>query len=392
MGGAAVSFKEEDTVFKLLGGITRRFVRRYGNDLSTPVVLKVPSGAKWEVELVKHDGEIWLQNGWQEFLKYYSLDHGFFLVFKYNQRNYNFNVIIFDKSAIEIDYPRTDFALRKRGISCQRRSLDEFGFRIKPLTDEEKAKTLDRAMTYFKFENPFFIIAMKPTYVHPAHKLAIPASFAKKYFVKQCDIAILSTVNGKTWSVEYNHDLTNRKATTRLGHGWKQFACGNHLKVCDVCVFQLINHPKTTLNVVIFRCKKDSKINPSLRNNKQLKQNKSSHNSKFMQRHSCSKVSEAVEVANRFTSLNLFFEVNMRHYHLFLTELTKKREENVILQFGRRQWPVKLIIYRSHRGWFSEGWASFAKGNSLQAEDVCVFELVNRKILLLKVSIFRNVK
>eukprot|EP00257_Ricinus_communis_P015497 XP_015573423.1 B3 domain-containing transcription factor VRN1-like [Ricinus communis] len=340
------SVKEEDVY-----GITRRFVRRYGNDLSTPVILKVPSGAKWEVELVKHDGEIWLQNGWQEFLKYYSLDHGFFLVFKYNQRNYNFNVIIFDKSATEIDCPvstingdtncepklensesnisvkilsgfspsretrkkslrpfscsppnkkiklqnklkRTDFASRKRGISCQRWSLDEFGFKIKPLTDEEKAKTLDGATTYFKSENPFFIIAMKPTYVHPAHKLAISASFAKKYFVKQCDKATLSTVNGKTWSVEYNHDLTNGKATARLGHGWKQFACGNHLKVCDVCVFQLINHPKTTLNVVIFRCKKDSKINPSLRNSKQLKQEKSSHNSKFMQRHSCSKVSE----------------------------------------------------------------------------------------------------
>ncbi|XP_048231464.1 uncharacterized protein LOC125370381 isoform X2 [Ricinus communis] len=177
--------------------------------------------------------------------------------------------------------------------------------------------------------------------------MAIPASFAKKYFAKQCDNAILSTVNGKTWSVVYNHDLTNGKATARLGHGWKQFASGNHLKVGDVCVFELINRTKTTLNVVIFRCKKDSKINPSLGNSKQLKQEKSSRNSKFMQRHSYSKVSEAVEAANKFTSLNPFFKVNMRPYHLvrgsvnigtqFLTELTKKREENVILQFGRRQ-------------------------------------------------------
>lgn len=57
------------------------------------------------MELKKWDDEIWLQNGWQEFLEYYSLTHGFFLVFEYTKRNCHFNVIIFDKSASEIDYP-----------------------------------------------------------------------------------------------------------------------------------------------------------------------------------------------------------------------------------------------------------------------------------------------
>ena len=80
-------------------------MRLYGDDLSSTVLLKVPTGATWKVELVKRDGHIWLQNGWQEFIKYYSLAHGSFLVFEYNQRNCDFNVIIFDKSALEIDYP-----------------------------------------------------------------------------------------------------------------------------------------------------------------------------------------------------------------------------------------------------------------------------------------------
>lgn len=84
--------------------IPRKFVRKYGKDLSNPVLLKVPDGRTWQMELIKSDGEVWLQNGWQEFLEYYSLAHGSFLVFEYNKRDCHFNVIIFDKTASEIDY------------------------------------------------------------------------------------------------------------------------------------------------------------------------------------------------------------------------------------------------------------------------------------------------
>lgn len=85
-------------------GIPRKFVRRYGSELSSPVFLKMPSGAKWEIQLLKCDDEIWLTNGWQEFVEYYSLAFGYFLIFEFEQ-NCHFNVIIMDKSASEIDYP-----------------------------------------------------------------------------------------------------------------------------------------------------------------------------------------------------------------------------------------------------------------------------------------------
>ncbi|XP_048227568.1 B3 domain-containing transcription factor VRN1 isoform X2 [Ricinus communis] len=434
----------------------RRFIRNYGNDLSSPVILKVCSGAKWEVELVKHDGEIWLQNGWKEFQKYYSLAHGSFLVFEYDQGNCDFNVIIFDKSATEIDYPvsiingdtnyepnpekaesnvsveiLTHFSpslktrkksplpfsfsppnkkiklenstgqveARKGGVSCQKQTQDEVVDRIKPLNAGEKAKALDKATINFKSKNPFFMIAMQPSYVHLTYQVAIPASFVNKYFNKQCDNAILSTVDGKSWSVVYNYDVTNRKPRARMSHGWKEFAHENHLQIGDVCVFELINRAKTTLKVFIFRCIKDEKINPSPGNSKQLKQEKSSGNRKFMQRHSCLKVLEA---ANKFTSLNPFFKVKLRASHLehgclnlpkgFVIKHTKKSISNIILQAEGREWPVKLIFDHSHRGWFSAGWTSFAKENSLQVGDVCIFELVNSKTPLLKVSIFRNVE
>lgn len=67
-------------------------------------MLKVPSGAMWQVELFKSDDEAWFQNGWQEFADYYCLEHGDLLVFEY-EGNSQFTVIIFDPSATEIEYP-----------------------------------------------------------------------------------------------------------------------------------------------------------------------------------------------------------------------------------------------------------------------------------------------
>ncbi|KAG6729400.1 hypothetical protein I3842_01G027500 [Carya illinoinensis] len=84
--------------------IPRRFVRKHGEGLSNLAFLNLPNGAEWKLELTRCDGEIWLQKGWQEFLEYYSVKPGHFLVFRY-EGNSRFHVLIFDMSATEIDYP-----------------------------------------------------------------------------------------------------------------------------------------------------------------------------------------------------------------------------------------------------------------------------------------------
>ena len=59
------------------------------------------------------------------------------------------------------------------------------------------------------------------------------------------------------------------------------------------------------------------------------------------------------------------------------------------LQAGGRSWPVKLLtnlsVYR-----FSRGWATFASDNSLCPKDVLIFELIKRKSVVPKVSIFKQ--
>ncbi|XP_058228531.1 B3 domain-containing transcription factor VRN1-like isoform X2 [Rhododendron vialii] len=80
-----------------------KFTSQYGKNLGNHAFLKVPSGAVWKLELEKSNGVVWIRNGWKEFANYHSIGFGHLLVFRYNG-NCNFNVLIFDKSASEIEY------------------------------------------------------------------------------------------------------------------------------------------------------------------------------------------------------------------------------------------------------------------------------------------------
>lgn len=87
--------------------IPRKFVREYAKNLVDHVFLKTPNRSFWQVELERTNGEVWLHNGWHEFAKYYSICFGHFLVFRYEGDSV-FHVIIFDKSATEVEYPMGD--------------------------------------------------------------------------------------------------------------------------------------------------------------------------------------------------------------------------------------------------------------------------------------------
>lgn len=66
--------------------------------------LNVPSGDVWKVKLRRQDDDFWLQEGWLDFVKHYSIGDGDFLVFRY-EGNSVFHVVIFRPSASEIKYP-----------------------------------------------------------------------------------------------------------------------------------------------------------------------------------------------------------------------------------------------------------------------------------------------
>ncbi|POO02665.1 hypothetical protein TorRG33x02_016510, partial [Trema orientale] len=120
-----------------------------------------------------------------------------------------------------------------------------------------------------------------------------------------------------------------------------------------------------------------------------------------IERPSSSGISRASEAASRFFSSNPYFQVAMRSGHMakcvlhvplsfaksYLEE--KEQPQTMTLWVGERSWLVTLLTYPTGSR-FSAGWAAFARENSLQPRDICIFELTKRNELGLKVSIFKQ--
>lgn len=84
--------------------IPNKFSSKYGSGLPNPLFIKPPNGAEWEVNWAKHNGEIWLEKGWKEFVENYSLDQGHFIFFEYEGTSL-IQVTILGQNGLEIDYP-----------------------------------------------------------------------------------------------------------------------------------------------------------------------------------------------------------------------------------------------------------------------------------------------
>ena len=86
-------------------------MREYGVKAfaTNQICLKVAAdGRKWNVRLTKtNDGtRVWFHDdGWQMFVEFYSVGLEYFLVFKYERQSSSFYVVIFDRTATEVEYP-----------------------------------------------------------------------------------------------------------------------------------------------------------------------------------------------------------------------------------------------------------------------------------------------
>ncbi|XP_031388778.1 B3 domain-containing protein At3g18960-like [Punica granatum] len=185
--------------------VPKKFVRKYGKDLSlsNAVILKVPNGDAWEVELRKGASDVWLQKGWLDFANFYSIKHGYFLVFKYEPGSSNgFDVVVFDKSATEIEYPmKSKVTLSSIKVESINEDDDISAEKWNPqpssgtkrswtntcpweyigaLEREEKLKALKRAKS-FESSSPYLPVVMQPSYVHPSYKLSLPGRMLQSY-------------------------------------------------------------------------------------------------------------------------------------------------------------------------------------------------------------------
>lgn len=79
-------------------------MNKFGHELSNGAKLTVPDGSVWHVALTRKGKDIWFHCGWEDFVESYSISARYFLMFRY-EKNSNFNVIIINLNACEVDYP-----------------------------------------------------------------------------------------------------------------------------------------------------------------------------------------------------------------------------------------------------------------------------------------------
>ncbi|KAI5652687.1 hypothetical protein M9H77_29874 [Catharanthus roseus] len=262
------------------------FMRKYGGDIQKTVILKVPSGASWKVELVDEESGIRLEKGWKNFAEYYSIKRAHFLVFRYDG-NSEFEVVIFDLTATEIEYPsmaqieeEDDVSveilenfpknvqtskpkglrhssrnktkklkldkLKERGRSEGEQSCggtdDEMHLQ-RTINDKDECYSYQRAKA-FRSENPFVIVFIQPSYVSSSFNPSFPFTFAKNYLnfqsKKYCNISLGVEGREETWIAKcVIYKEPKRKARLR-GDGWKEFVMDNSIKAGDACVFELV--------------------------------------------------------------------------------------------------------------------------------------------------------
>ncbi|KAI3926671.1 hypothetical protein MKW98_014318 [Papaver atlanticum] len=268
--------------------IPPEFVKNYGAD-SHHATLEVPDGLTWDVQLKRNsnggNGAVSFQIGQlAQFFEYYSIRLGHVFLFKYHG-NSHFHVIIFDASAGEINYPADSsndevhfHQYHEGGPSEIKSSEEEEDYCVHASTDEDetsasslssseeeevrvvrknkrkhvylRTKEEDRARRRakqratligdeFQSENPFFTIALQPSYIDRKY-LHIPASFNEKHVFSHGKKIKAQVVDGRFWILAFSKD-----EQPRLTIGVASFLKDNELVVGDIILVELMKELDT---------------------------------------------------------------------------------------------------------------------------------------------------
>ncbi|PON53050.1 B3 DNA binding domain containing protein [Trema orientale] len=366
------------------------FVKKFRDELSTVATITVPDGHVWRVGLKKADNKIWFHDGWQDFVERYGIRVGYFLIFRY-EGNSTFNVFIFNLSTSEINYQhplnssQAIYSNRYQFFEEMEDDSDEIlGFSpARMTTGPLKAKLFgERAeqMTSGKVFNP------------PSLQNLFNGS----------------KLNCINWGNEGN---------LHPAKGAGNFQAENQL-TRDIGVQFNVMEPKKSADEVklqnseedIRKTKKAGRKKRKIESNGQessIRPDETDMRFRFYESASARKRTvtaeereRAINTAKTFEPTNPFCRVVLRPSYLYrgcimyLPSCFAEKNLNGVSGFIKlqtsdgRQWPVRCL-YRGGRAKLSQGWYEFSLENNLGEGDVCVFELLKMKEVVLKVTVFR---
>lgn len=282
------------------------FIKHMEGRTSGVFSLTGPSENTWKVDMVQCDNDLFLQNGWAEFVKDHCLDGCDSLVFRYDG-SLHFTVQIFDQSSCEkeaafnakcsqnpddsnnpanmkrgrvesetviSDKIFEGVPKKMRGSSFQREELtSEETCRKEAMTNGKRKKTsMDsqskashektdcmsiwstseegKAAQSFNSRFPNFVRTMKKFNISGSYTLKIPYRFSMAYLPKYKTKIVLCNARGECWAVNSIPTTKVQTCHTICG-GWMAFVRANDIKIGDICIFELVC--KCKLCVHIFR-------------------------------------------------------------------------------------------------------------------------------------------
>nr|XP_011461740.1 PREDICTED: B3 domain-containing protein Os01g0723500-like [Fragaria vesca subsp. vesca] len=232
------------------------FRKHVSHELTTRAILKLEksSESSWTVIVSKTGRDIYLKDGWQEFLRDNSLGDSEFLVFRYD-KHMHFTINIFDKNCVErvnIANLRTSEAstfpdsserpLARPPTVAGNHRYELSAEAAKGLKSEGEHLPRLAAAAAFRSKFPYFTKVLKKS-----RMVAIPTRFYKEMVPsRNFDKIFLTTSKGK-----FTVTLYTCADTMMLSGGWSSFRNDNQLQVGDMCIFELVK--ENTMKVHIFR-------------------------------------------------------------------------------------------------------------------------------------------
>ncbi|KAI3431041.1 uncharacterized protein J3R85_008105 [Psidium guajava] len=402
-------------------GIPKSFLRRCGKDLSNSVLLQVPGGSTWTIGLEKcHNDTVSLWKGWREFTEYYSIGYGHVIVFEY-KGNSTFCVIIFNKSASEIDYslsssetsylgskfpsPKTEDIVEAEDLAPRRRMrvgphlpysqpspiYSPRGSEAcihtvpkEPELSQAQADSTERIQQSTCRVSPSELVFHGPTLPRPltppelACKSDLEPPFFKTVILRSYMTCLVFRQIVAVKLLSYTETRRTKKHPSHrvfFTTGWPAFA---RETVCvAACIGTIPEEPDLSQALA------DST------DRVQQSTCRGSRSELVFHGPTLPRPLTPLELACKFHSEHPFFKTVITRSYLcclsipagFIKQHIQENKGIATLRFSGKSWPV----------FFSTGWLAFARETRMHVGNICVFELIDRDDVMFQVSIFRRV-
>ncbi|XVF01176.1 hypothetical protein REPUB_Repub04eG0065900 [Reevesia pubescens] len=394
--------------------IPNKFAEKFWHELSSVATFIVPNGRNWEIRLTKAaNGVIWVDQGWHEFVEYYSIRFGHFLVFRY-ERNSSFKVLIFDKTACEVEYPSyvlpSDDQYEKNLIYLDSEteeddSIEVLGAKTPNLDDRANREVIRRksrrnAVSFKNSEVKHAKLARACKRPRIEHVVNVEEADNLNES-KQMNFSSFR----KSWRTKKRHPMNqNAKGLPDLDlsvqlEDLKQQFDGKILKI----TVQRANlqHRKSTK---IGSNAQGNQANKTTRSSKQVQRSKQDEkikifvSRKFFLSYSYEDQVRAIRAVNMFKPKNPCFMIimlqcnftsaNMHVPAAFAVKYLIGVSDHIKVEGSNgRKW---VIESKRVKGWglfLRKGCITFWRDNNLKLGDICIFELRDKKAAVYKVSI-----